>query len=63
MQMKIWDQRSLKSKSALISFVKATSTHTNDAKVLHETFVAKITGSLANNAKALNETFFAEVTD
>jgi hypothetical protein len=53
--MKIWDQRSLKSKSAMILFVKATGTHTNDAKVLHETFVAKVTGSLANNAKALNK--------
>ncbi len=63
MPMKIWDWRSLKSKSASILFVKAMGAHTNDAKVLHKTFVAKITGSLASNAKALNETFFAEVTD
>jgi hypothetical protein len=27
--------------SASILFVKATDTHTNDAKVLHETFVMK----------------------
>ncbi len=38
-------------------------THTNDAKVLHETFVVKVTGSLAINAKALHETFFDDVTD
>ncbi len=63
MQMMIWDRRSLKSKSAWIYFVKATGTHTNDAKVFHDFFVAKIVGSLTNNAKALNETFFAEVTD
>jgi hypothetical protein len=43
-----------------INFV---GTHTNDAKVLHEAFVTKVTGSLTNNVKALNETFFAEVTD
>jgi hypothetical protein len=48
---------------ALILFVKATGTHTNDAKVLHEAFVTKVMGSLTNNVKALNETFFAEVTD
>jgi hypothetical protein len=37
--------------------------HTNNAKVLHETFVAKVTGSRVNNAKTLHETFFVEVTD
>ena len=53
----------LKSESASILFVKATDTHSNDAKVLHETFVVKVTGSLSINAKALHETFFVEVTD
>ncbi len=38
------------------------STHTNNVKVLHETFVVKVTGSCANNAKALHESLFAEVT-
>ncbi len=46
-----------------ILFVKAMDTHTNDVKVLHETFVIKVKGSLAINAKALHETFFVEVTD
>jgi hypothetical protein len=44
-------------------FVEAMGVHTNNVKMLHETFVVKVMGSLANNAKALNETFFAEVTD
>jgi hypothetical protein len=47
----------------LICFVEVTGSHTNDAKVLHETIVVKVTGSRANNAKALHETFFVEVTD
>ncbi len=61
--MKIWRLKLLKSESASILFVKATDTHTNDAKVFHETFVVKVMGSLAINAKALHETFFVEVTD
>jgi hypothetical protein len=55
--------KSLKSESASILFVKATDTHTNNVKVLHETFVVNVKGSLAIKAKALHETFFVEVTD
>ncbi len=49
--------------SRLIWFVEVMGSHTNNAKVLHETFVAKVTGSRVNNAKTLHETFFVEVTD
>ncbi len=49
--------------SQLIWFVEVTGSHTNDAKVLHETFVVKVTGSRANNTKALHETFVVKVTD
>ena len=45
------------------AFVEVTGLHTNDAKVLHETFVVKVTGSRVNNAKTLHETVFVEVTD
>jgi hypothetical protein len=46
-----------------ILFIRAKGTHTNNVKVLHETFVVKVTSLITNNAKALNETFFVEVTD
>ncbi len=61
--MEIWHLKLLKSKSASILFVKATDTHTNDVKVLHETFVMKVMGSRANNTKVLHETFVVKVTD
>jgi hypothetical protein len=47
----------------LIMYVEVTGSHTNNAKVLHETFVVKVMGSRTSNAKALHETFFVEVTD
>jgi hypothetical protein len=47
----------------LICFVEVMGSHTNNTKVLHETFVVKVTGSRANNAKVLHETFSVEVTD
>ncbi len=48
--------------SWLIWFVEVTGTHTNDAKVLHETLVVKVTDSRTNNVKTLHETFIDEVT-
>ncbi len=44
-------------------FAEVIDSHTNNAKVLHETFVVKVMGSCANNTKALHETFVVEVTD
>ena len=49
--------------AAFAEFSEVTDSHTNDAKVLHETFVVKVMGSHINNAKTLHETFFVEVTD
>jgi hypothetical protein len=49
--------------SQLIWFVEVAHSHTNDAKVLHKTYVMKVMGSHVNNAKRLHETFFVEVTD
>ncbi len=48
--------------SWLIWFIEVTGSPTNDAKVLHETFVMKVTGSRVNNAKTLHETVFVEVS-
>ena len=48
--------------SCLIWFFEVTSSHTNNAKVLHETLVVKVTVSRANNVKTLHETFVDEVT-
>ena len=48
--------------SRLIWFFEVTSSHTNDAKVLHATLVVKVTVSRANNVKTLYETFVDEVT-
>jgi hypothetical protein len=47
----------------LICFVEVTSSHTNDAKVLHDILVVKVTVSHTNNAKTLHETFIDKVTD
>ncbi len=47
----------------MIWIVEVMGLHTNDAKVLHETFVVKVMGSRSNNAKVPHKTFFVEVTD
>jgi hypothetical protein len=49
--------------AAFAEFAEVTDSHTNNAKVLHETFVVKVTGSCPNNTKALHETFVVKVTD
>jgi hypothetical protein len=49
--------------AAFAEFAEVTDSHTNDAKVLHETFDVKVTGSRANNTKALHETFVEKVMD